>query len=43
MSEPVQRIVITGVHIPFFRLVFFFIKATLAVIPVALFYLCCPR
>src|SRR5688572_5325084 len=38
MNEPVQRIVITDVRIPFFRLVFFLIKATLAVIPVALFY-----
>ena len=38
MNGPVQRIVITDVRIPFFRLVFFFVKATLAAIPVALFY-----
>jgi hypothetical protein len=38
MNGPVERIVITDVRIPFFRLVFFFIKATLAAIFVALFY-----
>jgi hypothetical protein len=38
MNGPVERIVITDVRIPFFRLVFFFIKAILAAIVAALFY-----
>ena len=38
MNGPVERIVVTDVRIPFFRLVFFFIKATLAAIFAALFF-----
>jgi hypothetical protein len=33
---PNQRIVVVDLRIPFFRLVFFFVKATLAAIPAAI-------
>lgn len=33
MESPAQRLVIVDLRIPFFRLVFFFVKATLAVVP----------
>ncbi len=36
MNGPAQRFVIVDLRIPFFRLVFFFVKATLAVIPAAI-------
>jgi hypothetical protein len=36
MSEPDQRIVVTDLRIPFFRLVAFFVKAALAAIPAAI-------
>jgi hypothetical protein len=35
-SSPSQRFVIVDLRIPFFRLVFFFVKAALAVIPAAI-------
>jgi hypothetical protein len=36
MDGPAQRFVIVDLRIPFFRLVFFFVKAALAVIPAAI-------
>ncbi len=36
MNGPAQRIVVVDLRIPFFRLVFFFVKATLAAIPAAI-------
>ena len=36
MDGPTQRFVIVDLRIPFFRLVFFFVKAALAVIPAAI-------
>jgi hypothetical protein len=36
MNGPVQRIVITDLRVPFFRLVMFFVKAALAAIPAAI-------
>jgi hypothetical protein len=36
MNGPVQRIVLTDLRVPFFRLVFFFVKAALAAIPAAI-------
>jgi hypothetical protein len=36
MSENAQRFVIVDLRIPFFRLVLFFVKAALAVIPAAI-------
>jgi hypothetical protein len=36
MNGPDQRLVITDVRIPFFRLVAFFVKASLAAIPAAI-------
>ena len=36
MDGPVQRFVIVDVRIPFFRLVFFLVKAALAAIPAAI-------
>jgi hypothetical protein len=36
MAEPDQRIVVTDLRIPFFRLVAFFVKAALAAIPAAI-------
>ena len=36
MNGPDQRIVVTDLRIPFFRLVFFFVKAALAAIPAAI-------
>lgn len=36
MESPAQRLVIVDLRIPFFRLVFFFVKAALAVIPAAI-------
>ena len=36
MNGPTERIVLVDLRIPFFRLVMFFIKATLAAIPAAL-------
>jgi hypothetical protein len=36
MNGPVQRLVITDLRIPFFRLVLFFVKAALAAIPAAI-------
>jgi hypothetical protein len=36
MSENAQRFVIVDLRIPFFRLVWFFIKAALALIPAAI-------
>jgi hypothetical protein len=36
MNGPEQRITLVDIRIPFFRLVFFFVKATLAVIPAAI-------
>ena len=36
MNGPATRIVVTDLRIPFFRLVFFFVKATLAAIPAAI-------
>ena len=35
-GSPSQRFVIVDLRIPFFRLVFFFVKAALAVIPAAI-------
>ncbi len=35
-SAPAQRIVLVDLRIPFFRLVFFFVKAALAAIPAAI-------
>ena len=36
MNGPAQRFVIVDLRIPFIRLVFFFVKAALAVIPAAI-------
>ena len=36
MDGPAQRFVIVDLRIPFFRLVFFFVKAALAVVPAAI-------
>jgi hypothetical protein len=36
MNGPDQRIVVVDLRIPFFRLVFFFVKVTLASIPAAI-------
>ena len=36
MNGPDQRIVVTDLRIPFFRLVLFFVKAALAAIPAAI-------
>jgi hypothetical protein len=36
MDGPVQRFIIIDVRIPFFRLVFFLVKAALAAIPAAI-------
>ena len=36
MNGPAQSIVVVDLRIPFFRLVFFFVKATLAAIPAAI-------
>jgi len=36
MNGPATRIVVTDLRIPFFRLVFFFVKAMLAAIPAAI-------
>jgi hypothetical protein len=36
MDVPVQRIVVVDLRIPFFRLVFFLVKAALAAIPAAI-------
>ena len=36
MSEPAQRFVIVDLRIPFVRLVLFFVKAALAIIPAAI-------
>jgi hypothetical protein len=36
MESPAQRLVIVDLRIPFIRLVFFFVKAALAVIPAAI-------
>ena len=36
MNGPDQRIVVTDLRIPFFRLVVFFVKAALAAIPAAI-------
>ncbi len=36
MNGPAQRFVIVDLRIPFLRLVFFFVKASLAVIPAAI-------
>jgi hypothetical protein len=36
MDSPAQRLVIVDLRIPFIRLVFFFVKAVLAVIPAAI-------
>ena len=36
MNGPTQRFVIVDLRIPFFRLVFFFVKAALAAIPAAI-------
>jgi hypothetical protein len=36
MDAPAQRIVIVDLRIPFFRLVFFLVKAALAAIPAAI-------
>ncbi|MDQ4137023.1 MAG: hypothetical protein M3158_12635 [Pseudomonadota bacterium] len=36
MAEPQHRITISDIDIPFFRLVAFFVKATLAAIPAAI-------
>jgi hypothetical protein len=36
MTEDAQRIVITDLRIPFFRLVMFFVKVALAAIPAAI-------
>jgi hypothetical protein len=36
MPEPLHRITISDIDIPFFRLVAFFVKASLAAIPAAL-------
>jgi hypothetical protein len=36
MDGPTQRFVIVDLRIPFFRLVFFFVKAALAAIPAAM-------
>lgn len=36
MDSPAQRLVIVDLRIPFFRLVFFFVKAALAMIPAAI-------
>jgi len=37
MNETSQRVVVTDLRIPFFRLVLFFVKATLAAIPATIF------
>ena len=37
MNGPAQRFVVVDLRIPFFRLVVFFVKATLAAIPAAIF------
>jgi hypothetical protein len=36
MTDPQQRITLSDIDIPFFRLVAFFVKATLAAIPAAI-------
>ena len=36
MDGPAQRFIIVDLRIPFFRLVFFFVKAALAVVPAAI-------
>jgi len=36
MNGPVQRFVLVDLRIPFFRLVFFFVKAALAAVPAAI-------
>ena len=36
MNGPVQRFVLVDLPIPFFRLVFFFVKAALAAVPAAI-------
>ena len=36
MDGPEQRVVIIDLRIPFFRLVFFFVKAALAAVPAAI-------
>ena len=36
MTEPDQRIIVADLRIPFFRLVVFFVKCALAVIPAAI-------
>jgi hypothetical protein len=36
MNGPDQRIIVTDLRIPFFRLVAFFVKASLAAIPAAI-------
>jgi len=38
MTPSMQRIVVVDVRIPFVRLVFFFVKAALAVIPAAVIF-----
>jgi hypothetical protein len=36
MNGPEQRVTVVDLRIPFFRLVFFFVKVTLAAIPAAI-------
>jgi hypothetical protein len=36
MNQPVQRIVVVDLRVPFMRLVFFFVKAALAAVPAAI-------
>ncbi len=36
MNGPAARILVVDLRVPFFRLVFFFVKATLAAIPAAI-------
>jgi hypothetical protein len=36
MNQPVQRIVVVDLRVPFIRLVFFFVKAALAAVPAAI-------
>ena len=36
MNGPVQNVTVTDIRVPFFRLVFFFVKVALAMIPAAI-------
>jgi hypothetical protein len=36
MNQPIQRIVVVDLRVPFIRLVFFFVKAALAAVPAAI-------